>query len=71
MLLSGHFLALAAHPSAEWNDLWLLTEVLHEGGSRRCWKSIVSDTSASPDDFQQGYRNRFVATPWEAFFRPR
>ncbi|WP_162597613.1 type VI secretion system tip protein TssI/VgrG, partial [Pseudomonas aeruginosa] len=21
-------------------------------------------------DFQQGYRNRFLATPWEVFFRP-
>ncbi|MCR3859591.1 type VI secretion system tip protein VgrG, partial [Pseudomonas aeruginosa] len=26
--------------------------------------------SASTDDFQQGYRNRFLATPWEVFFRP-
>ncbi len=33
-------------------------------------ESIVSDASASPDDFRQGYRNRFQATPWEAFFRP-
>ncbi|HCT6274311.1 TPA: type VI secretion system tip protein VgrG, partial [Pseudomonas aeruginosa] len=27
LLLSGHFLPLAAHPQAGWNDLWLLTEV--------------------------------------------
>ncbi|WP_130926201.1 type VI secretion system tip protein TssI/VgrG, partial [Pseudomonas extremaustralis] len=31
LLLSGHFLPLTHHPKARWNDLWLLTEVLHEG----------------------------------------
>ena len=71
LLLSGHFLPLAAHPQAGWNDLWLLTEVIHEGRQPQVLEeSIVSDTSASPDDFRQGYRNRFQATPWEAFFRP-
>ncbi|EMU9613427.1 type VI secretion system tip protein VgrG, partial [Pseudomonas aeruginosa] len=33
-------------------------------------ENVTSDTSASTDDFQQGYRNRFLATPWEVFFRP-
>ncbi|MFL4127256.1 type VI secretion system tip protein VgrG, partial [Pseudomonas aeruginosa] len=62
---------LAAHPQAGWNDLWLLTEVIHEGRQPQVLEeSIVSDASASPDDFRQGYRNRFQATPWEAFFRP-
>ncbi|RXU68362.1 type VI secretion system tip protein VgrG, partial [Pseudomonas protegens] len=28
-----------------------------------------SDTETA-DGFQQGYRNRFLATPWEVFFRP-
>ena len=31
MLLSGHFLPLSEHPDEEWNDLWLLTEIEHEG----------------------------------------
>ncbi|MGY2293786.1 type VI secretion system tip protein TssI/VgrG, partial [Pseudomonas sp. SDO528_S397] len=30
-LLTGHFLTLAEHPRSEWNDLWLLLEVIHEG----------------------------------------
>src|SRR5690606_23496010 len=30
-LVSGHFLALTEHPRADWNDLWLLTSVKHEG----------------------------------------
>ncbi|MFG9037267.1 type VI secretion system tip protein TssI/VgrG [Pseudomonas aeruginosa] len=71
LLVSGHFLEIAEHPRAEWNDLWLLSEVFHEGKQPQVLEeSIVSDTSASPDDFRQGYRNRFQATPWEAFFRP-
>jgi len=30
-LASGHFLPLGEHPRSDWNQLWLLTEVLHEG----------------------------------------
>ncbi|EZI23133.1 type VI secretion system tip protein TssI/VgrG, partial [Pseudomonas extremaustralis] len=32
--------------------------------------SITSDTTDNKDDFHQGYRNRFLATPWDAFYRP-
>ncbi|HCJ4910746.1 TPA: type VI secretion system tip protein VgrG, partial [Pseudomonas aeruginosa] len=71
LLVSGHFLEIAEHPRAEWNDLWLLSEVFHEGKQPQVLEeNVTSDTSASTDDFQQGYRNRFLATPWEVFFRP-
>ncbi|MBK3750189.1 type VI secretion system Vgr family protein [Stutzerimonas balearica] len=30
-LVSGHFLELTEHPRSDWNQLWLLDEVLHEG----------------------------------------
>ncbi|MBB60064.1 MAG: type VI secretion system tip protein VgrG [Pseudomonas sp.] len=30
-LVSGHFLELTEHPRADWNQLWLLDEVIHEG----------------------------------------
>ncbi len=33
-------------------------------------ENVTSDTSASTDDSPAGYRNRFLATPWEVFFRP-
>ncbi|WP_034074809.1 type VI secretion system tip protein TssI/VgrG, partial [Pseudomonas aeruginosa] len=70
-LLSGHFLTLSAHPCGEWNDLWLLTEVLHEGRQPQVLEeSIDSDVAQGRGDFRQGYRNRFVATPWSAHFRP-
>ncbi len=70
-LVSGHFLELSAHPRAAWNDLWLLTEVFHEGKQPQVLEeSVTSDTSANKDDFHQGYRNRFLATPWNVFYRP-
>ncbi|MBP5948386.1 MULTISPECIES: type VI secretion system tip protein TssI/VgrG [unclassified Pseudomonas] len=71
LLVSGHFLALTAHPKAKWNDLWLLTEVLHEGKQPQVLEeSVTSDTTALKDDFHQGYRNRFQATPWDVPNRP-
>ncbi|WP_285274730.1 type VI secretion system tip protein VgrG [Halopseudomonas bauzanensis] len=68
-LVSGHFLALAEHPRADWNDLWLLTSVTHEGKQPQVLEESV--ISANPeDDFTQGYRNTFTATPWDVIYRP-
>ncbi|POA70845.1 type VI secretion system tip protein VgrG, partial [Pseudomonas sp. GW460-R15] len=70
-LVSGHFLEISDHPRSEWNDLWLLTEVIHEGKQPQVLEeSVTSDTTANKDDFHQGYRNRFLATPWDVFYRP-
>ncbi|WP_324728854.1 type VI secretion system tip protein TssI/VgrG, partial [Pseudomonas chlororaphis] len=70
-LVSGHFLTLAAHPRSEWNDLWLLLEVIHEGKQPQVLgENITSDVTRNKDDFHQGYRNRFLATPWDAHYRP-
>jgi len=30
-LISGHFLTLSEHPRTDWNDLWLITSLHHEG----------------------------------------
>ncbi|AJO75961.1 MULTISPECIES: type VI secretion system tip protein TssI/VgrG [Pseudomonas] len=71
LLVSGHFLALTQHPKAKWNDLWLLTEVIHEGKQPQVLEeSVTSDTTALKDDFHQGYRNQFQATPWDVPNRP-
>ncbi|MDP9783064.1 type VI secretion system Vgr family protein [Pseudomonas fluorescens] len=68
-LTTGHFLSLSEHPRQEWNDLWLLTEVHHEGKQPQVLEEITpSDTGRTADHFQ-GYRNHFVATPWDAIFR--
>ncbi|UVL40364.1 type VI secretion system tip protein VgrG [Pseudomonas sp. B21-040] len=70
-LISGHFLEMSDHPRTEWNDLWLLTEIVHEGKQPQVLEeSVTSDTTDNKDDFHQGYRNRFLATPWNVFYRP-
>ncbi|NNB43792.1 type VI secretion system tip protein TssI/VgrG [Pseudomonas chlororaphis] len=74
-LVSGHFLELSEHPRSEWNDLWLLTHIVHEGKQLQVLEeSVTSDTTDAPygkkDDLHQGYRNRFLATPWQVFYRP-
>ena len=43
-LASGHFLALTGHPRQSWNDLWLLTEVFHQGRQPQVLEeSVTSD----------------------------
>ena len=70
-LASGHLLTLCGHPRSECNALWLLTEVVHEGKQPQVLEeSLSSDTSDAKDDFHQGYRNRFLATPAEVSYRP-
>ncbi|SEO62399.1 type VI secretion system tip protein TssI/VgrG [Pseudomonas sp. NFACC39-1] len=69
-LATGHFLALNGHPRQEWNDLWLLTEVHHQGRQPQVLEENLTYTpSANEGDFYQGYRNRFIATPWDATYR--
>ncbi|MGB5825409.1 MAG: type VI secretion system tip protein VgrG [Pseudomonas mandelii] len=65
----GHFVDLSEHPRADWNGLWLLTEVEHVGLQPQVLEESITD--ASPQDgFSQGYRNHFVVAPWDVLFRP-
>ena len=68
-LFSGHLLEISDHPRREWNDLWLLTEVLHEGKQPQVLEESVTQSGESTD-FTQGYRNHFTATPWNVLYRP-
>ncbi|MDA7086918.1 type VI secretion system tip protein VgrG [Pseudomonas sp. SA3-5] len=70
LLVSGHYLNLSAHPRAEWNQLWLLNEIFHEGKQPQVLEESVTSHTAASDGFQQGYRNRFSATPWDVLWRP-
>lgn len=66
-LVTGHFLRLSEHPRQAWNDLWLITAIEHRGRQPQVLEELAG--SEGEDDFQ-GYRNTFLATPWEVFFRP-
>ncbi|MGY2294073.1 type VI secretion system Vgr family protein [Pseudomonas yamanorum] len=63
-LVSGQFFRLAAHPREEWNDLWLVTRVVHFGSQPQVLEESVGNGAL------QGYSNTFVATPWDTAFRP-
>ncbi|MHC8289346.1 type VI secretion system Vgr family protein [Pseudomonas sp. XS1P51] len=64
-LVCGHFLQLAGHPRQEWNDLWLITEIEHRGRQPQ----VLEESAADSSDKFQGYRNSFLATPWDVSFR--
>ncbi|MGW8466398.1 type VI secretion system Vgr family protein [Pseudomonas sp. CLCA07] len=68
-LRCGHFVDMIEHPRAAWNGLWLLTEVEHVGLQPQVLEESITDVSPQ-DGFSQGYRNHFVATPWDVIFRP-
>ncbi|WP_415753869.1 type VI secretion system tip protein TssI/VgrG [Pseudomonas leptonychotis] len=70
LLVSGHFLALTEHPRTSWNDLWLLTDISHEGKQPQVLEESVTSHTEVSDGFQQGYRNHFRATPWTVLYRP-
>ena len=65
-LVSGHFLRLAEHPHENWNGLWLITQIEHRGRQPQ----VLEESAPSDADNFQGYRNTFLATPWDVFYRP-
>ncbi|MFV0453775.1 MAG: type VI secretion system tip protein TssI/VgrG [Pseudomonas sp.] len=85
-LCSGHFLELVEHPRSDWNQLWLLTEIHHQGKQPQVLEESITNPptmhnqAPSPlagegwgegdNNFTQGYRNHFTATPWSEPFRP-
>ncbi|MDB5997943.1 MAG: type secretion protein Rhs [Pseudomonas sp.] len=69
-LLSGHFLQMSGHPLEEWNQLWLLTGVNHEGRMPQVLEEGASGVAADGEKVFQGYRNQFFATPWDVIYRP-
>ncbi len=69
-LVTGHFLTMNEHPNGDWNQLWLLNEILHKGKQPQVLEESVTSDSLTRDGFTQGYRNHFTATPWDIPFRP-
>jgi len=84
-LVAGHLLEISEHPRREWNDLWLLNEVIHEGKQPQVLEEsitlspgphiqapspLVGEGWGEGAAFTQGYRNHFTATPWDVLYRP-
>ncbi|WXL24752.1 type VI secretion system tip protein VgrG [Ectopseudomonas mendocina] len=70
-LRSGHYLNLGEHPRNEWNRLWLLTAISHQGKQPQVLEESITSHTDEDDGFQQGYRNHFIATPWDVNYRPQ
>lgn len=70
-LISGHFLTLSEHPRTDWNDLWLITGIEHQGKQPQVLEESVTSDVKAEDGFTQGYRNQFAVTPWDIPFRPQ
>lgn len=69
LMRSGAFIEMTGHPRADTNGLWLLTEVEHLGKQPQVFEESMP-RGADKSGFNQGYRNHFVASPWDVEFRP-
>ena len=70
-LISGHFLETVRTPAHRVERPLAAPEIVHEGKQPQVLgESVTSDVTDHKDDFHQGYRNRFLATPWDALYRP-
>lgn len=73
VMRSGHLFEMFEHPRQDWNGQWLLTEIEHIGKQPQVLEALIRDDDAQDDaldEFRHGYRNHFVATPWDVIFRP-
>ncbi|VVO01272.1 contractile injection system protein, VgrG/Pvc8 family [Pseudomonas fluorescens] len=68
LLRSGSLMRLSGHPFTDWNDLWLLTSVQHQGAQAAALESKGAFSGELPSACQ--YRNHFRATPREVSFVP-
>src|SRR5690606_859726 len=70
LLASGQFFELVGHPREACNQLWLLGEVRHQGYQPQVLEAFA-EVAAEPGERQPGYRNQFLATPWDSPYRLR
>lgn len=66
---SGRFVELREHPTADYNEVWLLHRVEHFGKQPQVLEEFASGAAPEPGDFTQGYRNTFEATPYYVPYR--
>ncbi|MBC3475166.1 type VI secretion system tip protein VgrG [Pseudomonas taiwanensis] len=68
LLVSGHLMSLTGHPRADFNDLWLLTSLRHEGRQPQVLEENGGQEGAVSE--APRYANHFTATPWDVIYRP-
>lgn len=65
---SGSLMGMSGHPFTDWNHLWLLTSVQHQGYQAPVLGPDEAFSGEAPSVCQ--YRNHFRATPREVSFVP-
>jgi type VI secretion system secreted protein VgrG len=45
LLVSGHFVPVGEHPRSDWNQLWLLTEIHHEGKQPQVLEESITESA--------------------------
>ncbi|KQB53154.1 type IV secretion protein Rhs [Pseudomonas endophytica] len=71
-LSTGHVLPMTGHNNSAFNSGWLLTAVQHQGKQPQVLEEQNGAASQiGTDDFIQGYRNTFHATPEDVTYRPQ
>lgn len=61
-LMAGKFTSFSELPRSEFEPLWLVRQVHHEGEQPQ----VLEETSGG----QASYHNRFIAIPWQVLFVP-
>lgn len=69
-LRSGVCMPLSGHPFSDWNHLWLLTSVQHQGCQAQAKPFGLREAFFDGAPSAIRYRNHFCATPWEVAFVP-
>ena len=81
-LRTGYYLNLEEHPSLDAKDPWLINTVTHQGKQPQVIEAHGNEYSAKlksfdslneqfDEEFDQGYRNTFTATPKDVAWRPK
>lgn len=84
ILHTGYYLTIDEHPSIDATDPWLLNTIIHQGKQPQVLEALGDEQAAKlknifqmdndvkfPDnEFYQGYRNAFTATPKDVPWRP-
>src|SRR5690606_41528013 len=67
-LRSGHFLALQGHPRDSWNDLWLITDIHHEGKQPQALEQPITSAESAGTEYYPSPQPSPTRGAWETAF---